>query len=392
MARVPRPNTAKAASRDKIAAAVSVVGKSSSFRPARTVLKRVRAVPTIFPHLDYMLKVGGWPIERLGLIHGPSHEGKTLLALGIGLSFLKRGHYFAYVDLERTTPITWVEKIFGPYADDERFLAARPEGNEYEKVVDDVRDLITNVAEKRAKKQAPPDTTVFVLIDSLRKLNPKRFMEKIAKRGADAGIDGMRGMGAATKAAMNAQWTDDLVPMLDDMMASLAFIGREYVNQEAANNPFVSEDYVVGGGKAVYFEASLSARITRRWVYGPGPEGEAKPVYGEQHLCRFKKSKVAGKEAKYIDTFFHSSNGAIVPAGFDRARDVVELARELEVVKPLDASGWLGWNRNRWHGVHAAVKMLTANPTKLEELEECCRARFEVEGGQQVDADGRVQT
>jgi RecA/RadA recombinase len=376
----------------KIAALDSIVRKSSSFRPARQVLKRVRAVPTIFPHLDYALKVGGWPIERLALIHGPSHEGKTLLAHGLGLSFLRRGHYYAYVDLERTTPITWLEKLFGPYADDEKFLAARPEGNEYEQVVDDVRDLITNVAERRDKGKLPKDTTVFVVIDSLRKLNPKKFIENLTKKGASAqGMDGMRGMGAAMKAARNAQWTDDLIPMLDDYMASLAFIGREYANQEAAGNPFVSEDYVVGGGKAVYFEASLSCRVQHQWIKGNAPEGVAPPIFGEKHKCRFKKSKVAGKEAKYIDSFFHSSNGAIVPSGFDLARDLVVLGREMDVIKEAD-KGWLSWQRMRWHGEHAAVKALTANPAKLEELNLCLRARYEVEGGTPHDSDGRVLT
>src|ERR1019366_3652343 len=134
-----------------------IAAKSKSFRPAREVLRRVRAVPTIFPALDWKLRVGGWPIDRTAIVHGPSGMGKTQLVQGIGLSFLRRGHMFAFIDSEMTTPMPWLETLFGDYADDPRFIASRP--TSYEQAVDDVQKIANSVGEARAAGRVLKDTT-----------------------------------------------------------------------------------------------------------------------------------------------------------------------------------------------------------------------------------------
>lgn len=382
-----RERSGRAENDERISALSSIIGKDSAFRPAREILKRVRAVPTIFPDVDRKLRVGGWPIERLATIHGPSSEGKTSFLHGLGLSFLQRGHFYVHVDAERTTPITWMESLFGQFADSPLFLAYRPPS--FEETSDAVRAFLTTLAAARAKGKVPKDTTALIGIDSLRKLVPKDFLKKVAKEGVakssqKSGVDGMKGMGAAIKAKLNAAWIDELTPLLDDTMSSMIFVGREMENTEGGE---WDPDWKLGGGKAVYFDSSITARIERKWVYGPGEKDERKPVYGERHGVAIRKTKVAGKEEKVVHAFFHTSNGVLVPPGFDRARDVVCVARDLDVLK---GDGWLSWNRRRWNGEHAATKFLTANPLVLAELEECCRARFEIEGGRIVDGDGVV--
>jgi RecA/RadA recombinase len=71
MARSTRSN----ASRRQAISAIANAFKD--FRPARTALKIVRAVPTCFPQLDHVTRVGGWPICTVSVVHGPSNEGKA---------------------------------------------------------------------------------------------------------------------------------------------------------------------------------------------------------------------------------------------------------------------------------------------------------------------------
>ncbi len=77
-----------------------VAGTLKDWKPAGEVLTKVRAVPTIFPQFDRATRCGGYPIERVTVVHGPSGEGKTIFAHGLGLSFLKRGHFYAPIDAE----------------------------------------------------------------------------------------------------------------------------------------------------------------------------------------------------------------------------------------------------------------------------------------------------
>src|SRR5690606_8630504 len=102
MARTKKPFTAGLVDRSKAMAAVA--NDLKEFRPAAEVLRHIESVPTIFPQYDAAVRVGGHPISRFTLIHGPSNEGKTVFTQGLGRSFLERGHFFALADAERTTP------------------------------------------------------------------------------------------------------------------------------------------------------------------------------------------------------------------------------------------------------------------------------------------------
>ena len=73
---------------DRLAALGRVVAaRFKGFQPAAEVLTKVRAVPTIFPQFDHATKVGGLPVERFMLVHGPSANGKSTMVLGLIRSF-----------------------------------------------------------------------------------------------------------------------------------------------------------------------------------------------------------------------------------------------------------------------------------------------------------------
>lgn len=370
----PPPRTALLEERAKVAAGMK------GWKPAREVLKRVRALPTIFPGFDQGTRVGGLPLGRIMTIHGPSNEGKSVMALGLMLSFLRQNQFVAHVDAERTTSITWVEMLMAGQADNPLYLAMRPTC--FEEVDDSVRSFLSNIQSAKRSGAMPADATGLVVVDSIRKLVPRDLMRKLLKEGTDkVGADGMRGRGAQHRAAIVAQWLDELVPMLDDSGCAMLLIARETEDPEAdANDRKYGNDYRVTGGKSIIYDASLVARIERAaWVYH-GKEDD-KQVVGERHRARIWKTKVGGKDDRHIDTYFHTSNGALVPEGFDRARDVVELAKEMGIIA---GDAWLSFGRHKWQGRDQAVKRLGADPELLAEVEARVRAGFVLEGQEPV--------
>jgi RecA/RadA recombinase len=303
----------------------------------------------------------------------------TVFTLGLMLSFLQGNHFVAHVDSEMTTSITWCEKLMGGFADHPGYLAMRPSC--MEEANDGVREFLTNIGAAKKNGVMPESTTGLVVIDSLRKLPPRNMLARLLKEGVDKhGADGMRGRGAQQRAAVNAQWLDELVPLLNQNGCGLVIVARETEDPDAdpMARKFDTVDSVkIGGGKAVIYDASLVARIERaKWLYQGADED--KMVIGERHRVRVWKTKVGGKEDKVIDTYFHTSNGSIIPEGFDRARDVLELAREMGIVKGEGA--WLRWGDRKWQGENNAVKRLTAEPDVLAELEAKVRTGFQVEG------------
>jgi hypothetical protein len=90
-----------------------------------------------------------------------------------------------------------------------------------------------------------------------------------------------------------------------------------------------------------------------------------------------RKTKVGGKEDRVTTCFYHTSNGQLVPEGFDRARDVLELAIKFGIV---EGGSWIKWGKNKsgvlGQGEHNAVKKLATTPELLDKLETAVRSKF----------------
>ncbi len=115
------------------------------------------------------------------------------------------------------------------------------------------------------------------------------------------------------------------------------------------------------------FESSLVARVMRSGYVYRG-EGKDRQAIGERHQVRITKTKVAASEGKSTDSFFHTSNGLWVPEGFDRARDVVELGKQLGVLETRGSSIMYG-GQKIGAGDHAAVKRLAEDAALFDEIE-----------------------
>jgi RecA/RadA recombinase len=266
--------------------------------------------------------------------------------------------------------------MLGHLADSERFFASRPES--FESFVDQVREFANNVADARASGEVDEETCGIVIVDSIRKLVPEKIMEKILKEGAsgkDGSVDGMGGRAAQIRAAMNAAWMDELVPLLDRTRIAAVLVARESEDPNAdVWAKKYGNDYKIGGGRAIYYDSSLVVRIDQAG-YVEEDRGGKKPVtIGERVRATIRKTKVAGKEDKVVTSYFHTSNGVDFPIGFDPARDLVELGLKLGVVE--QNGSWCSWRGEKWNSRANLMKALREADGELETLEADCRAKF----------------
>lgn len=319
--------------RDLLHQMQQVADKWRDWRPATEVLTEVQAVPTIFPQYDCATRVMGHPIARFCRLHGDSGEGKTTFAIGLMLSFLRKGHFAAFADAERTTPPKWLAELMGEHVRHPGFRALPVQS--YEQTVDAVREFCEGVAEARAKGALPEKTSGVIVIDSIRKLQPKNLLKELLTKGTkDKGVDGFGGRAGQIKAALNAAWVDELVPLLAATGMAMLIIARETDDPDAG---FYEEGIKVGGGKALYYDSSLDIRVSRKYITD---DADHKRLLGERHRVEIRKTKIGKKESKYPTAFFHTSNGVeeTAPPGFDRARDVLELAIAEAVVQQAGSS------------------------------------------------------
>jgi recombination protein RecA len=368
-------------------AALSRRFDGAGWKTAAENVREVRAVPSIFPLVDATLGVGGWPTDRFGLVHGPSNEGKTMFVLGLLLSFLVRGHAAAFIDAERSTPKSWLTKLFPPeILSSPLFRHMLP--TSYEQTVDAVRAWCEAIGEAKAAGEIDPNTTGIIVLDSLRKLNPKRLLDKILKEGSEegetvgkgrfakkkgGGVDGMSGAAGRYKAQLNAAWMDELTVLLEQTGTAMVAIGREYKAGGATIS--FGDDWVLGGGESLYFESSVVARIELECPVYVGDK-ESKRMVGERHSLQVRKTKIGDKEVRYPLSHFHTSNGLFLPYGFDRSRDLLELGEACGV---LDVKGaWYSFDGARiGQGEDVAAKRLAEDPELLGRLEAACRGTFQ---------------
>lgn len=369
-----------AANRKKAAAMAKVTAAMGGWRPAPEVLREVEAVPTRFLQYDVATGVGGHPISRITLLHGPSGNGKSEFALGLGESFLRREHFFGLLDAERTTPASWTRALMHEAASLPTFVALPV--STYEKSVDGVRRFCTAIADARAAGTIDRDTTGLVVVDSVRALVPADMMKHALAelkgdgsekkpRGrfgkAKKGIDGTGGRSGQIKAHLNSIWVDELVPLLADTRTGIVMIGREVKDEDAG---FFDSGVKVGGGAGLVFGASLRLRVTSKFLY-EGEEGNRRCV-GEVHQIAIHKTKVSGKLEPVVFANYHTSNGVDAPAGFWPERDALEIAEECGVITLKGSWHWFDGKRIG-NGRLGVLKRLHDEPALLVAIDAAVR-------------------
>lgn len=354
--------------------------KELGWAKPRDVLVPIRAVPTIFPQYDFVSGIGGHPLDRVVVVTGPSNHGKTIFCLGLIKSFIDGQHIAGLADVERTTTVDWVDSLLDASAKSSRLVALRP--STFEDMVEKARSFCNGVQRMREKGKLVENAGGLIVVDSMRKLVPQKILEIIEKEAVQKGnIDGMSGRAAQIKAMFNAAWLDELVPMLSDTGCSIVCIARESEKLDAKPWEKKSgQDFKITGGKALIFDSSLVLRITRKgWVQKANAKADGSfaksDVYGERHAITVIKTKVAGKEDKQPVAYFHTSNGKLLPAGFDRARDLFELGIAFDLIKKNGAQFSLA-GEHLGAGEHKSVVKLHEHPDMLATLDKDVRALF----------------
>jgi hypothetical protein len=359
---------------DRLAQMAAVASRFSGPRPAFQVLRKVRGIQTIFPFIDLQTKLGGWPIERPALIHGPSNMGKTSLCLGLVKSFLEQNHFGLWIDAEYTTESRWLRMMKIP--NHPGFSAKRPKS--YEEAVECVHEWATKISDARVAGDLPDDMSGICVVDSIGKLSPENLMKDLFKaakadeadRLGKKGIDGAGGRAGQILAKMNNAWMNQLVPLVGTTNTCIAIVTREYENDDTS--PWAQE-FVVAGGKNLNLDSSLTVRVSRGGYIKQG-EGPDAAIYGERHKVTIYKTKLGRKDNKRPEAYFNSSNGMLagVPAGFDTVRDYLETAIEIGLVEQHGSHLVFGGER-LGQGMHKVVQMLYSNEKFYSKLREQVR-------------------
>lgn len=330
---------------------------------ANDALDRIESVSTIFPDFNRATRCGGYPVNRIHTIHGPTHGGKTSFLFGLMKSFVDGGHYAAYVDAEHATPQEFAAELFGELSGNDHFLARRPKT--YEDTIDATDAFLSWMTEKR---KSEPGLKCIVAIDSINKLQPNRELKNILKAGGDEVAKGHAGR---YRAALNQSWLNHLSPRLAAAGCAMTFIAQE--RDDSDSDVWAPEGQVsIKGGQALSFDASLLIRVSKQIPVWDQPKKEAGAdskhgdIVGFKHRVRIYKSKVSHMDGNYTDCVFHMSNGKHTPAGFDIQRDALLLAKNLELITV--SGSWLTWGKRRWQGEMRASGWLADNQPALAEL------------------------
>ena len=357
---VPEPTPAEEQPFDRY---LKAAGAIEGWRPAAEVLDLVTSVRTVFPDFNRAVRVGGLPVRRIHTVHGPTHGGKTAFVLGLVKSFVDRGFLAGYVDAEHALGREFAAELVTELEHRPNFLAVRPDS--YEQTIARVDAFLGRAAEVR---KTFPEAKAILVVDSINKLVPERELEKLLKQG-EITEKGAKELAKAHhgryRAALNQAWLDQLTPKIARADVALLLIAQE--RDEEDTTDFFRDSFKVKGGAALLFDASLVMRVMKATpIFLAGAEKKNDTICGFAHRVRIWKSKVGHMDGRHTDAAFHLSNGRLIPAGLDTARDAFKVGTELGIVKSSES--WFSYGGRRIQGQNKVIEWLHGNPARLASL------------------------
>lgn len=277
-------------------------------------------MPTRITSFNRALRTGGLPGGLLGVLHGPSQGGKTLLLSEIIRSAWATGGWGLFVDAEcRAVDLKWFSTIC--HALDE-VIYYKPMN--FEDCILRVEKIRTAFRAAKVARGVPPGAFLCVGVDSVNRLTPKNELKDLTEGKA-------KERGYPIRAMMISSWLDTLIPTLmqDEIVV---FIQRESVNIGALPG---QRTWQTKGGRAPGYDGGWVARVTAVGkVREDTKAGSA--LVGEKHEVQILKNSMGPKLDELA--YFYSSIGAVdqSPLGFDFPREVREEAIKRELVKQLE--------------------------------------------------------
>lgn len=285
-----------------------------------------RIMRTRVTSLNRALRCGGIPGGMLGVLHGPSSGGKTLLLAELIYDAWASGGWGLFVDAEcRGVDLKWFRVVCGHLDEVAYYKPVH-----YEDCIEKVEAFRRAFREAKEAGTVPEDAFVVIGVDSINRLSPSTELAEFLRGKVEA-------RGYPLRAMMTSKWLDKLIPTLarDE---SVVFVQREGRRLDAQPG---QKTYTVKGGVAPIYDGGWICRVTCEGRVKESPKGrrgeedEGKVVVGEKHLVEVVKNSM-GPHLEEAATFYSSVGSDLAPLGYDFAREVREeaLLRGLLVHEP----------------------------------------------------------
>lgn len=285
---------------------------------------------TSITSLNRAMKIGGVCAGMLGVLHGPSQGGKTLLVSEILRAVETTGGLGLFVDAEcRGVDLKWFEAICGNLPE---ILYYKP--RTFEEFVKRVQEFRAAFRAAKDAGELPEGAMLGIGVDSLNRLAPKDELEELLKKGQIAGRK------YPLRAMLIGAWLDGMIPTLERDEVIVGVL-REGENLDAMPG---QKKYKVKGGKAPIYDGGYVLRITARNKVKIR-KGEKVPdvIIGEKHEVEVLKNSMGPKDEAIA--WFYSSVGAKdgEPLGLDLPREIRDEAIERGLVVHRQRKGGTGY-------------------------------------------------
>ena len=273
--------------------------------------------------LNRATRVGGVVGGQLGVLHGPSQGGKSLLLAEIIRAAHATGGWGLFVDAEcRATDLKWFHAICGAL---DEILYFKPQT--FEKTIEKVEVFRRAFRIAKEKGEVPAGAVLCVGVDSISRLTPGDELAEFLKKSPE-----VKARGYPLRALMISKWLDRLIPDLkrDEFVV---FVQREGVNLDAAPG---QRRYKVKGGVAPIYDGGWILRVTSVGsVKKEVADKEDKVLVGEKHEIEVLKNS-SGPHLSEL-AYFYSSVGSEdrTPLGLDRVREVREEALHRGLIRKV---------------------------------------------------------
>lgn len=309
---------------------ITSVGKWSETEQPRVLRTNVTS-------LNRGFRIGGIPTGMVGIFHGPSQGGKTILGTEVLRAAAATGGFGLLCDTEmRSNDVDWFVSLHG--ADAIEKIYRWPETEEertYQSCVAKVEKVRKIFRALKADGTLPPEAIFAFVVDSIDRLMPEEELAEFEKNG-------LRSRGYPIRAMMNSNWLDLLINTLrKDEVA--VWIVRESTKLDAG--PY-QRKWKMRGGKALEFDSGWIVRVgsgddgastnTTIQVALPGQKDKVK--IGEKHDLFIRKSSTSNKLGQRGSFFIGAGVSETMPLGFDRAREIREEVLIRKIVIKRNAS------------------------------------------------------
>lgn len=297
---------------------VSAVGQWAKTEPPRPLR-------TCITSLNRAFRIGGIPTGQIGICHGPSQGGKTILGTEILRAAVATGGFGLLCDTERrSNDIDWFAALHGQQVVES--IYRWPEGDEpstYQSCVEKVEKARAIFRKLKTDKDLPAEAVFAFVVDSIDRLVPEEELEDFQKNG-------IKGRGYPLRAMMHGLWMDKLVNTLrKDEVA--VFVVREGTKLDAGQ---YEAKWKMRGGKALQFDSGWIVRVgsgdegtsSNKSVQVAMPGSDTKVKIGERHDLWIRKSSTSNRLGQRGCFFIGAGISEEMPMGFDRAREIREEA------------------------------------------------------------------